>query len=210
MRSRWAQEGLNLTSQHSGAQMDNRAFLQQTIEHEADTIRGIVKSYVVKFGLSAYANADVIAEEIFHDTVVEALRHTERYDRQRAPIPWLLGIAMNLIRMRRRHDVQQREVPIRDIHPTQDGEFSDDELFQRFADLADDRVVERIDRQMFVQQLLAHVSKKDREIIHLAMWHDLDSQTIGKQLNISPSAVRVRLHRAIKGLRRWLMLEHQE
>lgn len=190
--------------------MDNRALLQQTIEHEADTIRGIIKSYVVKFGLTAYASADAIAEEIFHDTVVEALRYTDRYDRHRAPIPWLLGIALNLIRMRRRSSTHNREVSIRDIHPVQDVDASDDELFQRFADLVDDKAVERIDRQMFVQQLLEHVSKKDREIIHLAMWHDLDSQAIGKQLKISPSAVRVRLHRAIKGLRRWLMLEYQE
>ncbi len=188
----------------------NKQVLQQTIEHEAHTLRGIIKSYVIKFGLAAYAHADGVAEEVFHDTVVEALHHADRFDHQRAPIPWLLGIALNIIRMRRRTIGKGREIPIRDMSTTQTSDMDDDDLFQHFGNLVAEKMTDNLDREMFVQQLLRHVSTQDREIIHLAIWHDLDSQTIGKQLKMSPSAVRVRLHRAIKGLRQWMKLEVQE
>lgn len=180
---------------------ERRQILLKTLQEESQTLHNIVRSYVVRMGLASAIAADATTEEIINEMVIAALKSADSYDPTRRPIPWLLGIAIRRIQrclaQNKRHN--EREIAVRDLYPASQDLHSDDELFERFS-----RIVthpNRIESQEQLEILLAPLSESDREILQLAVLQDLDSVTIGKQLAISPTTVRVRLHRALKRLR---------
>lgn len=181
--------------------IDKRQRLFTVLNEEATTLHNIIRSYVVKMGLAQGATADEHTSEIINETVVAALQHLDRYDAQRRMLPWLLGIAINRIRrcLAQRGQAQQREIAVRDLYPGTQAQHSDDELFNRFAQWVTD--ASTLESEQAVADLLAPLSPSDREILHLAILQELDAPTIARQLAISPTAVRVRIHRALKRLR---------
>ena len=184
--------------------MENkRQLLETVIENEAKTLAGIIHSYVIRMGLASEPEAATIANEILSDVVVTALERAESYDISRKAIPWLLGIALNFIRQRRQAHQRNREIPVRDLHDNP--EMGDDELLDRFAELVIHRST--LETQQQTDAFLAPLSTDDQQILRLAILEELDANTIARELNITPTAARVRLHRAIKRLRAHLKLE---
>ena len=53
-----------------------------------------------------------------------------------------------------------------------------------------------------VQEMLALVSPDDAEVLRLALLHELDSQGLADYLGVSVGTARVRLHRALRRLRK--------
>jgi RNA polymerase sigma-70 factor (ECF subfamily) len=52
-----------------------------------------------------------------------------------------------------------------------------------------------------VAALLEHVPVSDREVLRLALIHELDGESLARALGVRPGAARVRLHRALGRLR---------
>ena len=59
-----------------------------------------------------------------------------------------------------------------------------------------DDVVDRVVSAQRVARLLDALPPRDAEILRLSAWEQLDAASIAYVLSISPTAVRVRLHRA--------------
>ena len=53
-----------------------------------------------------------------------------------------------------------------------------------------------------VRELLSMVSPEDSTVLTLALLHELDTQGLARELGVSAGAARVRLHRALKRLRK--------
>jgi RNA polymerase sigma-70 factor (ECF subfamily) len=142
------------------------------------------------------------AHELLNDLVVEALAHAERFDATRQPVPWLLGIAANLVKRRQsaRARDHRREPLVRDIAGEGSAALADDEIFDRVAALTADPG-EPLETQQRVDMLLEPLSKADRRLVQLAILHDLDGAALARELGIQPGAARVRLHRALGRLR---------
>lgn len=186
---------------------ERRQILLRTIQEETETLHNIVRAYVVRMGLASAIAADATTEEIINEMVIAALQAADSYDPTRRPIPWLLGIAIKRIQRciaqnKRRNE---REIAVRDLYPASQELHSDEELFERFAQIVTHP--NRLESQEQLDLLLAPLSEADREILQLAVLQDLDSVTIGEKLAINPSAVRVRLHRALKRLRGHIELQ---
>jgi len=184
----------------------SRAILTAFIEQESADLFVILRSYVIRMGLAPPTTAEQVTQELMNQVVVEALQSAERFDPTRRPMPWLLGIGINLIREQLRCDVHSREIPTRDLFTAIQAELSDDELFERlgaFADTNPAGQIEQAERDSWIANLLAQLSEKDQQIIQLAILNDLDRGSISRQLGITPEAARVRLHRAIMRLRSW-------
>lgn len=142
----------------------------------------------VRFRVSSRAAAEDVTSEVF----LKALRSLDRYDPDRAaPRTWLLRIARNAVTdhlrsLRRRGSLH----------------VSLDRVPDLVADIpsADERVV----RQERIQKLLngaATLRQSDQEILSLRYGAGLDNGEIAETLDITPNAVAVRLHRALKRLR---------
>ena len=171
--------------------------LQNYIEDHRTELLKTLRFYVSRAGLSQLS-----ADELLHDVVVEALSNVNRFDPKRSPRAWLLGIAANLIKRRQSASFRnhQREPLIHDLHG--DESLSEDELFDLLttANLNDDPA-RQFEAEERIELLLSHISDDDREIIQLAILHELDGKALAKELGISTGAARVRLHRALNRLR---------
>ena len=81
--------------------------------------------------------------------------------------------------------------------------ISDDDLFDRFAALTPggDDPAAALESDAAVAALLEHVPVADREVLRLALIHELDGESLARALGVRPGAARVRLHRALGRLR---------
>lgn len=187
-----------------------RRILKKALQDEAEVLRGIIRSYVLKMGVASVATVEQVADEILSDTAAKAIEKADAFDTERRPIPWLLGIAMNCIRQRRTTQQRrnQREINVRDLYRTTEADHTDDDLFDQFATWV--RQPSTLEMKQALKALLAPLSDDDRELLQLAIVEELDSQTIADQLNLTATNVRVRVHRLLKHLRRQAHLNDLE
>jgi RNA polymerase sigma-70 factor (ECF subfamily) len=102
-----------------------------------------------------------------------------------SPLPWLLGVARNVIRERYRDEVRQASLAVELRAWVVDAE----------ADIADG-VTERA----AMLTALAALREDDRELLTLMAWHGLSTRDAARVVGCSTATFFVRLHRARKRL----------
>lgn len=105
------------------------------------------------------------------------------------PLPWLLGVARNLIREFRRRSGRQYELAVAEGRRLATGADGPD-----IAEDVTDRVV--------LLRALAGLSDADRELLTLVAWQGLTIAQTAHVLNCSTATLSVRLHRARRRLER--------
>jgi RNA polymerase sigma factor (sigma-70 family) len=153
------------------------------VEHQSAVFR------YIRFRVATRETAEDVTAVVF----MKALRSFDRYDETRAsPRTWLLRIAKNAVSDHLR-SLQRRG----SLHVSLD----------RIPDLVADvpSHEERVIKQERIQRLLnasRTLRQADQEILSLRYGSDLDNAEIAEHLNISNNAVAVRLHRALKRLKK--------
>jgi RNA polymerase sigma-70 factor (ECF subfamily) len=147
-----------------------------------DAHRNQVWAYAAS--LAGRQHADDLASEAF---VVAWRRFADIPD---PALPWLLGVARNVARERIRADGRRGslELALRDWASTSVF-FGEDEA-----------VAIRLD----VLRALAELPAKDREVLILTAWQELTPHEAAQVVGATPTAIRVRLHRARRRLRQQL------
>lgn len=182
--------------------IEAREWLKEYIEQEAKTLLVSLRLYVMRAGLATQATASEMAADLLNDVVIEALKHADRLDSTKVSKAWLLGIAANLIKRRQSILSRQnhREPLVRDIY--KNSVMSDDDLFDRLAMHSIIDPAQEYESNEFIESVLSCVSESDRQILQLTIFYEMNGVMIAKELNISPEAARMRLHRALKRLRK--------
>ncbi|HET7014552.1 MAG TPA: sigma-70 family RNA polymerase sigma factor [Streptosporangiaceae bacterium] len=120
------------------------------------------------------------ADDLVSDTFVVAWRRFG--DIPDPALPWLLGVARNIVRQHVRAQVRQGslESELRawaetdtPIHPAE-------------------AAAARVD----ILRALARLPEKDREVLILTAWQELTPHETALVIGVTPTAIRVRLHRA--------------
>lgn len=144
------------------------------------------------------------AEDLVGQTFLIAFESRHRYRESSAgALPWLYGIATNLIRRRRREEVRQYRAYSR----------SDPAGLVDHADSLSTEVAARVDAESASRALagvLAGLRRTDRDVVLLYAWEDLSYPEIADALNIPVGTVASRLHRARRILRKTLGPEFLE
>ncbi len=152
----------------------------------------------------AYARRRVPAADV-DDVVAEvyatAWRRFDDFtaDEARDPVPWLYGVAHNVVRATHRADGRRRRLVDR-IGSVRDGGGADEGA----DDIAPERAAIRHDDASRVRAALASLPESDQEVLRLAVWDGLSHDTIGELLGVRTGTVTVRLHRARNRLARAL------
>lgn len=150
--------------------------------------RSTVYRYV-RFRVASRETAEDVTSEVF----MKALRALDRYDPDRAaPRTWLLRIARNAVTDHLRSLKRRGSLHV-----------SLDRIPDLVADIPSQD--ERVLKQERIQKLLnanRRLRKSDQEILSLRYAAGLDNGEIAEALGITPNAVAVRLHRALKRLRK--------
>jgi RNA polymerase sigma factor (sigma-70 family) len=124
-----------------------------------------------------------LAEELTAETFFRAFRSRRRFDRRHeSALPWLYGIAANLLRMNRRAEQRRLRAYARVVETG-----PHDDL---------DRRVDSAAVRPALAEALASLPHAQREVLLLHAWAELSHEEIALALDISAGTVRSRLHRA--------------
>lgn len=146
-------------------------------------------------GISRYVTRRLgpqLAEDIVAETFLTAFRERSRYDPARTDaMPWLYGIAANLIRRHHRDEVRWLRALAR---------TGCDPIAASAADLAEDRLTaDAVGRA--VAAALAALSARHREVVLLVAWAELTYDQAAEALGVPAGTVRSRMNRARHQLR---------
>lgn len=126
------------------------------------------------------------ADDVVAETFATAWRRRADLRPDTSPVPWLYGIAANVIRNQWRSQGRALRLvdrlghdPLTANHDTLDIELPDPEL----------------------HAALERLSFDDREVLRLITWEELSHAQVAEALGCSVNAVAIRLHRARKRLR---------
>lgn len=172
--------------------------LRQFIREHHAPLLATIRLYAARAGLDS---PDQAAAELLSEVTAAALAHAQRFADVRQPMHWLLGIAANCIKRRQTRIAKQerREPLIRDLHQAVEEQLSDGELFDLIASYAGHGST--LESDEWIDSLLANLNADERQIVQLAVLHDLNGAMLAQELGISPGAARTRLYRALKKLR---------
>lgn len=182
---------------------DNADRLRQFLrEHEAPLLVRM-RHFVRSANLAHGADVQDAAVDLLADVTVQAIEHAGRFDGDRQPMAWILGIAANLVRQRQAAAARQfrRESFIRDLAGPGMGCLTDEELFDRVARVSAPGPQSDLEDQESVDSILSLVDADDREVLRLAILCGLSGAALASALGIRPGAARSRLHRALNRLR---------
>jgi RNA polymerase sigma-70 factor (ECF subfamily) len=134
---------------------------------------------------------DALAEELAAETFTRAFQARRRFDARRtSALPWLYGIASNLIRMHWRSEQRRLRAyglaAERDLQPAPSGEV--DARLDAAAEVAT------------LTETLTGLPAGQREVLLLHAWAELSHAEIAEALALSEGTVRKRLHRARRAL----------
>jgi RNA polymerase sigma factor (sigma-70 family) len=128
-----------------------------------------------------------VADDTLGETFLAAFRRRETYDtNQQIALPWLYGIATNLIARHRRGE----ERYLRALRRT-----GVDPLPEPLADTVVNRVAAQ-EHERMLAGALASLSADERNVLLLLAWGDLAYEEIAQALSVPIGTVRSRLHRA--------------
>ncbi|MEU5876022.1 sigma-70 family RNA polymerase sigma factor [Spirillospora sp. NPDC047279] len=126
-----------------------------------------------------------VADEVVSETFAVAWRRLA--DVPEPALPWLLGVARNVLRDNYRAETRR--------------EAFNAEL-RHWAEPAERDVAEGVAERLAVVRAMATLAEDDREILILIAWQGLSPRDAARVLGCRPAALRVRLHRARKRLLR--------
>lgn len=121
------------------------------------------------------------AEDAAAETFAVAWRRRDLIPAE--PLPWLYGIGLRVVANQRRSNRRRRRL--------------DDRLEQEArAGAAAPEPVEALHRRDAFSRAFTQLSESEREVLRLIAWDGLDTREAAIVLGCSPTAFRVRLHRA--------------
>lgn len=134
-----------------------------------------------------------LADEVVSETFLVAWRRRRDLPAG-AELPWLLGVARNVLREQYRAEARRRLLDTELRAWIDEARSSGGEVA---GDVADD-VADRIT----MLSALAELSDEDREVLTLVAWHGLGRRAAAKVIGCSVATFSVRLHRARRRLER--------
>lgn len=137
------------------------------------------------------------ADDVVAETFATAFKRRSAYDvRRESALPWLLGIATNILRHEWREERRQLRVFAR---------TGTDPVAQSSLDI--DTVERRVDAQVVARRIaaaLTELRRSEREALLLYAWGELSYAQIADVLGLPLGTVRSRISRARRRLRELL------
>lgn len=152
-----------------------------------ELISPYLRALARRAGIGAEEIEDVVQDVLL---TVHAIRHT--YDPKRPFGPWLVAIARRRLvdRLRRRGRISARETELIEEHVT----FRPEEA----------NFLERDDDARRLRGAISNLPKGQRQAVELLRLQELSLREAAARSGQSETALKVAMHRALKGLRRLL------
>ncbi|HEU5382298.1 MAG TPA: sigma-70 family RNA polymerase sigma factor [Ktedonobacteraceae bacterium] len=167
-----------------------------------DKLRKTLYSYVKNLLHTPQAEIEDEAYELMHDVVVKAIEIADKYHGA-GMMPWLLRIAINLLRQKRKSLAVHREkvVSLGDLHKQNYPALNDEEFFELFTVQIAAAHAQKSRLYQELKEAISGLSEGDRVILNYYINYGYDHNEIAHILNIKPGAARARYSRAVSRLR---------
>jgi RNA polymerase sigma-70 factor, ECF subfamily len=168
---------------------------------EPDAFELVVRTYGGR--LLAVARRFVHTEEDAHDIVqsayLNAFRSFDRFEGTCQLSTWLHRIVVNTALMKLRSRRRRPEQSIEELLPAFQEDGHHVEQFSDWAAPADE-LLERQQTRAAVRACIAQLPENYREVLLLRDIEELSTQEVAAAMGLTPTAVKVRLHRARQAL----------
>src|SRR4051812_27264739 len=124
-----------------------------------------------------------VADEVVSETFTVAWRRIG--DVPQPPLPWLLGVARNILREAGRAEDRRASLA---------AELRD------WTDTVEDDIADDVADRIALRNALASMGDEDREVLILAAWQGLTPREAARVVGCTAATMRVRLHRARRRL----------
>lgn len=140
------------------------------------------------------------ARDAVQDAFLSAFRSLDRFEGHARLYTWLHRIAVNAALMRLRTRRRKPEEPLDPLLPVYDKDGHHIERFSSWAEPAD-RALERQETRALVRRLIGELPESYRTVLVLRDIEGLDTAETAERLGVTPTAAKIRLHRARQALR---------
>lgn len=190
----------------------SQQFLHAYLQEHSASLLGTLQIYVLRMGLAAGSMVSEITQEVFQESVVEALASIGRYNPQMPLRPWFLGIAVNVIKRRKTLLARrfQREVSLGQLAGQYPELLDENAILDALLPPEMSGPAQIVEANEEAAALLALVSAEDQQILRLAVLDGHQHVALAQKLHTTPGAARVRLHRALSRLRAAWKAQHEE
>jgi RNA polymerase sigma-70 factor (ECF subfamily) len=178
-----------------GADAQEQDLIRRVQNGEQDKFYELVKPYERRVYTAAYAilRNPADAEEVAQEAILKALANLRQFRAESRFSTWLIQIAVNEARMRRRKDHPEIMQPI--------GEYEDEEGLYTPREFADWREIpsealERNEIRKMLLEALSSLGSKYREVFVLRDIQHMSIEEVADSLGISRASVKTRLLRA--------------
>jgi RNA polymerase sigma-70 factor (ECF subfamily) len=139
------------------------------------------------------------ARDVVQSAYLSAFRSVDRFEGHCQIATWLHRIVVNEALMRLRSRRRKPETSIDDLLPTFLEDGHQVEQFPDWADLADE-LIEKDQTRQAVRACIAQLPDNYREVLILRDIEEVSTEETARLLSMTPTAVKVRLHRARQAL----------
>jgi RNA polymerase sigma-70 factor (ECF subfamily) len=146
-----------------------------------------------------YVGNDEDARDVVQAAYLSAFRALSQFEGAAQLSTWLHRIVVNTALMKLRSRRRRPEEPIDDLLPA----FQEDgHHVEQFADwcVPADQLIERKETRATVRACIEQLPDNYRAVVMLRDIEELSTQEVADMLSITPTAVKVRLHRARQAL----------
>ena len=143
---------------------------------------------------------DADAQDAFQDGMISAFRSIDRFEGQARLATWLHRIVVNAALMRLRSARRRREESVEDLLPsyTEGGHLRE---YPERWDAPADALLQREEVREAVREAIEKLPDKYRIPLLLRDIEELSTDEVAQTLEITPNAVKIRIHRARLALR---------
>jgi RNA polymerase sigma-70 factor (ECF subfamily) len=180
----------------SRSQRDEAALIRRVQQGENHLFYELIEPYQRSVYYAAYAvlENDADAEEAAQEAFLKALAHLPQFRSESKFSTWLVQIAINEARMRRRKDRKGLYESIDNGRPDEEGDY----IPRDFADWREipSETLDRKELREALARALASLKPKYREVFILRDVQNLSIAETARLLGINESSVKTRLLRA--------------
>ena len=139
------------------------------------------------------------ARDIVQSAYLNAFRSVRQFEGQCLVGTWLHRIVVNTALMKLRSRRRKPEAAIDDLLPAFEADGHHVEQFSEWA-MPADRLLEREDARAAVRSCIAQLPESYRQVLLLRDIEELSTDEVARMLRATPTAIKVRLHRARQAL----------
>jgi RNA polymerase sigma-70 factor (ECF subfamily) len=179
-----------------------RALLSDLRAGRSEAFETLVRAHAPRLLSVArrYFRAEEDARDAVQETFVSAFRSIARFKGNSSLSTWLHRITVNAALMKIRSGARRPESSIEDLLPQFDQDGHHASTIQEWPESAEE-IVFRDETRAQVREAIEKLPETFRTVLLLRDIEDLDTDEVARILNVTPNAVKIRLHRARQALR---------